>query len=199
MENSLLVGYSRVSTDTQDLTAQRNALSALGMTDDRICSDQGMTGMNRDRPGLREALAACRAGDTFIVTKLDQLARSLRDATDIVEDLTRRDVRVHIGGTIYDPSDPVGRLLFHVLGIIAEFEGDLIRARTREGMRIARARGKLKGRRPKLSPAQERLVLKLRDTDKYSVAEICELFGVARAPVYRSLERARFQAEEPSS
>jgi hypothetical protein len=76
----LLIGYARVSTDAQDLTAQRNALTALGVDRARLYVDHGLTGTNRERPGLREALAACRAGDTLVVTKLDRLARSVPDA-----------------------------------------------------------------------------------------------------------------------
>ena len=72
--NALLVGYARCSTDQQDLTAQRDALAALGVTSERIYVDHGFTGTNKNRAGLREALAACRAGDTFVVTKLDRLA-----------------------------------------------------------------------------------------------------------------------------
>jgi hypothetical protein len=78
----LLIGYARVSTNDQDLTAQKNALVALGVTPEKTFTDQGLTGANRARPGLREALAACRAGHTLVVTKLDRLARSLRDAKD---------------------------------------------------------------------------------------------------------------------
>jgi len=81
--SALLVGYARCSTDQQDLTAQRDALSGLGVEVDRIYVDHGLTGTNRERPGLREALAACRAGDTLVVTKLDRLARSLPDARAI--------------------------------------------------------------------------------------------------------------------
>src|SRR6186997_3564820 len=99
----LSIGYARVSTDKQDLTAQRDALAALGVSSDRIYTDHGLTGTNRARPGLREALAACRAGDTLVVTKLDRLARSLPDARDIVEDLTEADVKLNIGGSIHDP------------------------------------------------------------------------------------------------
>ncbi len=77
----LFIGYARVSTDQQDLTAQREALVALGVSSDRIYVDHGLTGTNRDRPGLREALAACREGDTLVVTKLDRLAaRRSRDS-----------------------------------------------------------------------------------------------------------------------
>ena len=125
--NELLVGYARVSTEQQDLTAQRNGLHALGVGDDRIYVDHGLTGTNRDRPGLRLALAACRAGDTLVVTKLDRLARSLPDARDIFDELTKRNVKLSLGGSIHDPTDPVGRLLFNVLAMVAEFEADLIR------------------------------------------------------------------------
>ena len=87
--NELLVGYARVSTEQQDLTAQRNGLHALGVGDDRIYVDHGLTGTNRDRPGLRLALAAWRAGDALVVTKLDRLGRWLPDARDILDELTR--------------------------------------------------------------------------------------------------------------
>lgn len=90
--SEILIGYVRVSTDEQDLTAQRDGLRSLGVTLDRIYVDHGLTGANRERPGLREALA-CRAGDTLVVTKLDRLARSLPDARDTADELTRREVR----------------------------------------------------------------------------------------------------------
>ena len=82
----------------------------------------GPTGTNRERPGLREALAACREGDTLVVTKLDRLARSLPDARTIADGLTARQVRLSPGGAVHDPTDAVGRLLFLVLAMIAEFE-----------------------------------------------------------------------------
>ena len=150
--NELLVGYARVSTEQQDLTAQRDGLHALGVGDDRIYVDHGLTGTNRDRPGLRLALAVCRSGDTFVVTKLDRLARSLPDARDILDELTKRNVKLSLGGSIHDPTDPVGRLLFNVLAMVAEFESDLIRMRTREGMQVAKAKGRLRGKQPRLKP-----------------------------------------------
>jgi DNA invertase Pin-like site-specific DNA recombinase len=85
-------------------------------------------------------MAACRAGDVLVVTKLDRLARSLPDARDIVAELTARDIALSLAGAVHDPTDPVGRLLFNVLAMVAEFESDLIKMRTREGM---------KGRRPR--------------------------------------------------
>jgi DNA invertase Pin-like site-specific DNA recombinase len=129
--SALKIGYARVSTDAQDLTAQRDALGALGIEPERIYVDHGFTGTHRDRPGLRQALAACRAGDELVVTKLDRLARSLPDARAIADELTSRQVKLNLGGSVHDPTDPVGRLLFNVLAMVAEFEADLIRARTR--------------------------------------------------------------------
>lgn len=149
----------------------------------------GSTGTTRARPGLREALAACRDGDTLVVTKLDRLARSLPDARDIVEDLTRRGVKLNIGGSVHDPTDPVGRLLFNVLAMIAEFESDLIRLRTREGMKVAKAKGRLRGKQPKLKPKQEAHLVELHAAGQHTTAELAELFGVARSTIYRTLQR----------
>ncbi|KIS28935.1 recombinase [Arthrobacter sp. SPG23] len=188
---ALLVGYARVSTEQQDLTAQRDALSAMGITPDRIYVDHGLTGTDRNRPGLREAMAACRDGDTFVVTKLDRLARSVRDAHEIVDELAQRNVKLSIGGSVHDPTDPIGKLLFNVLAMVAEFESDLIRARTREGMKIAKAKGRLKGKKPKLSPAQEAHLVKLHDAGEHTTGELAELFSVARSTVYRAVQRAR--------
>ncbi|MNW40075.1 DNA-invertase hin [compost metagenome] len=186
----LLIGYARVSTNDQDLTAQKNALMASGVPPEKIFTDQGLTGTNRARPGLSEALAACRNGDTLVVTKLDRLARSLRDAKDIVDELTRREVKLSIGGSIHDPTDPVGKLLFNVLAMVAEFEADLIRARTREGMAVAKAKGKLRGKQPKLSKKQETHLVALHHAGTHTTAELAELFSVARSTVYRAIKRA---------
>jgi DNA invertase Pin-like site-specific DNA recombinase len=195
--NELLVGYARVSTEQQDLTAQRNGLHALGVGDDRIYVDHGLTGTNRDRPGLRLALAACRAGDTLMVTKLDRLARSLPDARDILDELTRRNVKLSLGGSIHDPTDPVGRLLFNVLAMVAEFETDLIRLRTREGMKVAKAKGRLRGKQPKLKPNQAKHLLELHDSGTYTQAELAELFGVGRSTIYRTIDRMRPKPVDP--
>jgi DNA invertase Pin-like site-specific DNA recombinase len=186
----LLIGYCRCSTDDQDLTAQRDALRRLGVAPKRIYADQGFTGRNRQRPGLASALAACREGDTLVVTKLDRLARSLPDARDIADELTAKGVRLNLGGTVHDPTDPVGKLLFNVLGMVAEFEADLIRARTREGMAVARAKGRLRGKRPKLTVRQEAHLVKLHHAGGHTSAELAELFSVARSTVYRAIARA---------
>lgn len=188
------VGYARVSTEAQDVTAQREALTRLGVEPDRIYVDHGLTGANRERPGLREALAACRTGDELVVSKLDRLARSVADARDIADELTARGVRLNLGGSVYDPNDPIGKLLFNVLAMVAEFERDLIRQRTREGLAVARAAGRLRGRRPKLSPRQEEHLLELHRSGDRTPGELAELFGVGRTTVYRAIERAAASA-----
>ena len=139
------IGYARCSTDKQDLTAQQETLVRLGVSPDRIYLDKGLTGSNRQRPGLDQALAAVRSGDTLVVPKLDRLARSVPDAREIADALQARGVKLALGTSLYDPADPVGKMFFNVLATFAEFEGDLIRLRTREGMAIARAKGKLRG------------------------------------------------------
>jgi DNA invertase Pin-like site-specific DNA recombinase len=188
--SKLLVGYARCSTDDQDLTAQRDALVGLGVTPKRIYVDHGLTGTNRARPGLREALAACRAGDILVVTKLYRLARTLPDARDIVDELTSHEVKLSIGGSVHDPTDPVGRLLFNVLAMVAEFGSDLARLRTKEGMKVAKAKGRLRGRQPKLKAAQEAHLVTLWRAVTNTGAELAELFTVARSTVYRAIKRA---------
>jgi DNA invertase Pin-like site-specific DNA recombinase len=187
----LKVGYARVSTAAQDLTAQENALRALGVPEDRIYVDHGLTGRNRKRPGLAQALAACRAGDTLVVTKLDRLARSITDARDIVAELTEHGTALQIGNSAHDPRDPIGRLLFNILAMIAEFEADLISMRTREGMRVAKEAGKLTGRKPKLTAAQEAMLVRVYDEGGSSIAELMHAFQVGRGTVYRAIDRER--------
>src|SRR6202022_4178913 len=186
-----LVGYCRCSTDSQDLTAQRQRLRELGVTADRIYLDHGLTGTNRARPGLDQALAALREGDTLVVPKLDRLARSVPDARDIGDGLAARGVGLSLGGTVCDPNDPMGRCFFNFLATFAEFEVDLLRMRTREGMAIARANGKLKGKQPKLSARQRAHVLNLVRDGDHTIAELAELFAVSRATIYREIARAR--------
>jgi DNA invertase Pin-like site-specific DNA recombinase len=186
----ILIGYARCSTDRQDLTAQRQALAELGVSDERVYLDHGMTGRNRRRPGLEQALAAVREGDTLVVPKLDRLARSVPDARAIGDSLAASGVRLSIGGTVYDPHDPMGKMFFNILATFAEFEVDLLRMRTREGMAIARANGRLRGKAPKLSARQRVHVLNLARTGDHTIAELAELFSVSRATIYREIARA---------
>jgi len=181
----------RCSTERQDLTAQRRILSDLGVADDRVYLDHGLTGRNRSRPGLTQALAALRAGDTLVVPKLDRLARSVPDARAIGDSLAARGVHLSLGGTVYDPADRMGKCFFNIPATFAEFEVDLLRMRTREGMAIARAKGKLKGKPPKLSPTQRALLLKLPQGSRAHDPRACR--AVLRQPRNR-LPRTRSKA-----
>ena len=120
-----LIGYARCSTDKQDLAAQQATLAELGVSPDRIYTDHGLTGTNRSRPGLDQALAAVRTGDTLVVPKLDRLARSVPDARSIADALVARGIKLALGASVYDPADPMGKMFFNILATFAEFESDL--------------------------------------------------------------------------
>lgn len=177
--SGLSAGYARCSTDMQDLTAQKEILLGLAVAEDRIYLDHGLTGTNRDRPGLAQALASVRAGDTLVVPKLDRLARSVPDARDIGDSLAARGVKLSLGGSVYDPADPMGKMFFNILATFAEFEVDLLRMRTREGMAVARAKGRLKGRQPKLSTRQQAHLVEQHATGEHTIADLAELFSVS--------------------
>src|ERR1700758_4845179 len=183
-----LIGYARCSTDTQDLTAQRERLRELGVADNRVYLDHGLTGTNRARPGLDQALAAVREGDTLVVPKLDRLARSVPDARAIGDDLAARGIKLSLGGQVYDPTDPMGKMFFNILATFAEFEVDLLRLRTRQGMAVARAKGRLKGRQPKLTAKQQKELRRMHGTGDYTISDLAELFKVSRPTVYRTLQ-----------
>ncbi|WP_063020690.1 recombinase family protein [Nocardia niwae] len=186
-----LIGYARCSTDEQDLTAQRHIPCGLGVAEDRIYLDHGLTGTRRVRPGLDQALAAVCAGDTLVVPKLDRLARSVPDAREIGDSLVARGVKLSLGSAIYDPADPMGEMFFNILATFAEFEVDLLRMRTREGMAVAKAKGELKGKRPKLSVRQHSHLIPRHQSGEHTIADRGELFSVSRATVYRVLERQK--------
>jgi len=177
---------ARCSTGREDLTAQRDALTALEVDADRIYVDHGLTGTDRKRPGLREAMAACHEGSTLVVAKLDRLARSVRDAGDIADELTRKAVKLSIGGSVHDPTDPVGKLLFNALAMIAEFsviwtrrDGYLPEVRA-----AARERGRLGGRPTALTPAKLKQARKM-IREKTPLTEVAQVLGVSRATLYR--------------
>jgi DNA invertase Pin-like site-specific DNA recombinase len=183
------VGYACCSTDQQDLAAPQAMLQELGGAPERIYMDRGLSGTTRARPGLDQALAAVRAGDTLVVPKLDRLARSVPDVRQIADALVARGVKLALGTSVYDPTDPMGKMFFNILATFAEFEVDLIRLRTREGMAMARAKGKLRGKRPKLSDKQHKELWRMYETGEYSINDLAELFAVSRPTVYRALAR----------
>ncbi|MET4001766.1 DNA invertase Pin-like site-specific DNA recombinase [Arthrobacter sp. UYCu511] len=165
--SKILIGYARVSIEAQDL-------AALGVESERIYFDHCSNGRNKNRAGLREAVAvaAGRAGDTFVVTKLDRLARSVPDAHQVAGYLAGREIKLSIGSSVHDPTDPMGKLFFNVLAMIAEFEASLISMRTREGMKVAKANGGLRGNQPKLTVKQEAQLLELHDAGEYAMTEM---------------------------
>ncbi|HAS24737.1 MAG TPA: DNA resolvase, partial [Vibrio sp.] len=132
-----------------------------------------------------------REGDTLVVAKLDRLARSVPDARWISEQLTERGVKLQLGASVYDPVDPMGKMFFNILATFAEFEADLIKLRTREGMKRARAQGKLRGKKPKLSELQQKELRRMYDTGEYSISDLAEMFTVSRPTVYRTLARTK--------
>ena len=144
---------------------------------------------SRVRLGLDQALAAVREGDTLVVPKLDRLARSVPDARHIADQLQAKGAKLALGTNIYDPTDPMGKMFFNILATFAEFEADLIRMRTREGMAIARAKGKLRGKQPKLSDKQQKELCRMHATGEYSIGDLAEIFSVSRPTVYRTLSR----------
>ena len=118
-------------------------------------------------------------GNTVVPSRwqvtLDRLARSVRDAGDIAEEIEAKGAALSLGGSVHDPSDPMGRMFFSIMAVFAEFESDLIRARTREGMAVAKSRGRLRGKQPKLSPAQERHLVGLVESGEHTTSEVAAL------------------------
>ena len=189
--SGVLIGYARCSTDKQDLAAQCHTLRQLGVSDDRVYLDHGMTGRNRRRPGLQQALAAVRQGDTLVVPSWTGSRARSRTRARSATRWPPVGCGLSIGGTVYDPTDPIGEMFFNILATFAEFEVDLLRMRTREGMAIARANGRLRGKAPKLSARQRVHVLGLAQAGEHTIAELAELFSVSRATIYREIARAR--------
>lgn len=131
----------------------------------------------------------------MVVPKLDRPARSVPDARAIGDDLAARGIRLSLGGQVYEPTDPMGKRFFNILATFAEFEVDLLRMRTREGMAVARARGRLRGRQPKLSAKQQAELRSMHATGDYSITDLAELFSVSRPTVYRTLRPATSNAK----
>lgn len=158
-------------------------------------TDAGYTGRNTDRPGLKLALAVVREGDTLVVTKLDRLGRSILDLHRIANELTDKGVRLSWSGTVYNPLDPAGKLFFSMLAAFAEFESDLIRARTIEGMAEARKAGRIAGKKPKLTPLQQKRLYNDYESGQYTTAQLMELYPLKRSALYATIERERGRRE----
>ena len=144
-----LVGYSRVSTGDQTVAPQEDALRAAGCT--HLYRDT-ISGAKTERPGLNEALAYLRKGDTLVVWKLDRLGRSMAHLIETVRALDAKGVGFRSLTEGVDTTTPGGTLVFHLFGALAQFERDLIRERTRAGLTAAAARGRKGGRKPVVTP-----------------------------------------------
>lgn len=179
----MLVGYARVSTDDQDLSLQRDALTAAGC--ERLFTDI-MSGAKAARPGLAESLEFCRPGDTLIVWRLDRLGRSLTNLIELMTQLGERGIGFRSLTEQIDTTTSGGKLVFHIFGALAEFERELIRERTRAGLAAARARGRQGGRPKKLdSERKVKMAQSLYNDGTHSIDDICRTLEVSRATLYR--------------
>ncbi|WP_337181811.1 recombinase family protein [Shinella sp.] len=169
------VGYARVSTDEQNLDLQLAALQKAECS--RVFTDHGLSGKGFERPGLMEALESVKKGGQFVVWRLDRLGRSLPQLIQFVDALGRKNAEFQSLTENIDTSSSGGRLLFHIMGALAEFERALISERTRAGMEAARRRGSQIGRRSALTPGQIRQVVYAADSGT-EVTRLATKYGV---------------------
>ena len=182
------VGYARVSTNDQHLLMQEDALKAIGCGE--IYHDIA-SGVKAARPGLEDAIAYLREGDTLVVWKLDRLGRSIQHLIQTVKSLSERKIGFQSLQENIDTTTSGGKLIFHIFSALAEFERDLIKDRTHAGLRAARARGRLGGRPPLLEEKQVEKMLARYDEQKLTVEEICKIHGVSRPSFYNYLKKRK--------
>ena len=177
-----LYGYARVSTIEQDLTLQRTALEWAGCD---VIRAEKASGTRRDgRTELQVLLDFLRPGDALVVTRIDRLARSMKDLQDIVHELKVRGVALRATEQPIDTGTAAGKAFLDMLGVFAEFETNLRRERQMEGIAAAKARGVYTGRKPRIDPA---VVRQLHEEQKLGPAAIARQLGIGRASVYRVL------------
>ena len=179
------LGYGRVSTAEQSTDIQEAALLAAGA--DKLFLEN-YTGTKASRPELDRLRDQMRAGDTVLVTKLDRLARSTKDLLNLVSEFQEAGVELQVLEQNINTRTTEGKFLLNVLSAVAELERDMIVARTQQGLAAAKAKGRLGGRKSKLSPAQMTEVKNFYEGGK-SVSAIAALFNVSRANIYRVLEK----------
>ncbi len=178
----MIFGYARVSTDGQSVDVQEKQLRAAGA--EKVFKETA-SGAKTDRARLRRALAEIGAGDILMVTRLDRLARSTRDLLNTLAQIAEKGAGFRSLGDVWaDTTTPHGRLMLTVLGGLAEFERELIRARTGEGRERAKARGVHMGRSSKLTPHQKKEALKRRDAGE-PTREIARMFNVSHSTISR--------------
>lgn len=178
-----IFGYARVSTEQQNLDRQLDALNKYGAD---IIFNEKMTGTKRNRPELSKMLDRLTEGDTVVVESLSRLGRSTKDLIELVDLFEKKKVHFVSLKEQIDTSSPTGKFLFTLMSAISQFERDVIAERTKEGLRSARARGRLGGR-PKTDVTSINKAIKLYNTRQYSIKEIEELTGVKKSTLYRHL------------
>src|SRR5215467_7919093 len=182
------IGYLRVSKHEQNEALQRDALQEAGC--EKYFSDK-VTGSTFERKGLEDLLAFVRPGDTVIVWKLDRLGRSLKDLIETLNLLKDRGIDFISLTEKIDTTTPGGKLIFHLMGALAEFERDLIRERTNAGLAAARARGRVGGRPKRLATNGKVAFARRVFADlHHSIPEICSTLGISRSTLYRYVKQA---------
>ncbi len=183
------IGYVRISKQEQNEALQIDALKEAEC--DKWFLDK-MTGSKAERKGLDEALAYVRPGDIFVVWKLDRAGRSLTHLIELLKRLNERGIGFMSLTEQIDTTTPGGKLIFHMMGVLAEFERDLIRERTNAGLVAARARGRRGGRPRKLKTnGKVALVRQMFADQRNSIPEICAALGISRATLYRHVKEAK--------
>lgn len=178
-----IFGYARVSTEQQNLDRQLDALKKYGVD---VIYNEKMTGTKRNRPELAKMLDRMTEGDTVVIESLSRLGRSTKDLIELTELFEEKGVHLVSLKEQINTSTSTGKLLFTLMSAIAQFERDVIADRTREGLRSARARGRI-GDRPKANPDKVKKAVKLYNTRQYSIKEIEEMTGVKKSTLYRNL------------
>lgn len=186
------IGYARVSGNHQNLDMQ---LDALTRADCIQIFQEKVTGKRADRPELDKMLEMLRSGDRVVVYKLDRIGRSLKHLIELVEHFNEIGVEFVSLHENIDTSTPTGRLFFHIMAALAEFEREMIVERTSTGLAAARARGK-NGGRPRIDKKQIDKALKLYDSKTHSIAEIVKLTGISHQTLYRYIKSRSQNAEK---
>jgi DNA invertase Pin-like site-specific DNA recombinase len=180
-------GYGRVSTLDQSLDAQKDALAKAGAT--KIFVEK-ITGTKASRPELDFMRQMLRQGDTVVVTRIDRLGRSAKDLLDVVSDFESRGVNLKVIEQNIDTSTSEGKLFFTMVAAFAEFEHSMMVSRTKDGLAAARARGRVGGRKAKLTPVQVGKLVELYDEKKITIQELANMYGISRPTVYRLVKEA---------